>query len=46
MTRPTNERAFQYRPSANKLGDAYHRHGPLVGLEQPSRWAFWRNRNG
>ena len=31
----------QSRPSADKLGNAYHRHGPLIGLELPRRglWA-------
>ena len=30
----------QTRPSADKLGNAYHRHGPLVGLEPPRR-SIW-----
>lgn len=28
------------KPSADKLGNAYHRHGPLIGMEPPRR-SIW-----
>lgn len=37
----TNERAYRYRPSADRLGSAYHRHGPLVPMDTP-REPIWR----
>lgn len=32
-----NSRPWEYRPSADRLGSAYHRHGPLVPMEQPRK---------
>jgi len=32
-----NSRPWQYRPSADRLGNAYHRHGPLMPMETPRR---------
>lgn len=31
-----NSRPYQYRPSDDRLGSAYHRHGPLLPM-QPER---------
>lgn len=36
-----NARPWQYRPSADRLGSAYHRHGPLQPLEAPRR-SLWQ----
>lgn len=29
-------RPWEYRPSDDRLGSAYHRHGPLQPLQRPS----------
>lgn len=35
-----NARPWQTRPSADRLGNAYHRHGPLLPM-QPPRRSLW-----
>lgn len=37
ITTHGNSRWWETRPSADKLGNAHHRHGPLVPLETPRR---------
>lgn len=32
-----NARPWQTRPSADRLGSAHHRHGPLLPMQQPRR---------
>lgn len=32
-----NAKPWQTRPSADRLGNAFHRHGPLVPLDEPRR---------
>lgn len=34
-----NARPWQYRQSADRLGSAYHRHGPLLPMQESKpRW--------
>jgi hypothetical protein len=36
-----NRRPWEQRPSADRLGNAYHRHGPLRPLDEPRR-SIWQ----
>lgn len=36
-----SKRPWEYRPSADRLGSARHRHGPLLPMQTPRR-SLWQ----